>query len=86
MDLAVLIDACDRCLVALDYLYRLRLFYLYLGSSTCCMERQVESPTSLGTIHLLLPCSQKSDFVVELIRTPILFRQVGLVDRLLSPT
>ena len=35
----------------MDYLYRLALSTLYLSGSTCALKRQVESPTSLGTIY-----------------------------------
>ena len=57
---------------------------LYLKCSTCCLERQVESPLSLGTIQYYSPlpvigCRGWAPFL------PIPFRQVGLVvivDRL----
>ena len=62
MDLLVVIDGCDRCLVALGLLVLPQTVLLYLSSSTCCSERQVESPTSLGTIHIvfLAPRSRTS--------------------------
>jgi hypothetical protein len=52
---------------------------LYLKCSTCCLEWQVESPLSLGTIqcYSLLPVVLMS---WSSLLHPFPFRQVGLVD------
>jgi hypothetical protein len=52
---------------------------MYLKRSTCCLERQVESPLSLGTIqrNSLLPEVGLRGRALPL---PFPFRQVGLVD------
>ena len=54
---------------------------MYLSRSTCCLERQVESPLSLGTIQrfLLLPVVGRRGRASSY---PLPFRQVGLVNRL----
>ena len=60
--LLILIRVRDCYYIAMDYAHHLGSSYLYLSSSTCCWERQVESLSSLGTIHrfLLAPGSRTS--------------------------
>ena len=77
--LLILIDDCDRCLVAFGLLVLPRIVLLYLSHSTCCLKRQVESPTSLGTIHTLILAPRSPTSWLSLSCLPDPFRQVGLV-------